>query len=180
MSVVNARRHDVLIAALGCILVFTASAALGADPLPSWNEGPSKQSIMSFVAAVTKEGSAEFVPPAERVATFDNDGTLWAEQPMYFQFLFAIDRVKSMAPAHPEWKEKEPYKSLLAGGGVTANSRLRAELAGCAKAYNLKLFLPPPDLCVDNAAMIAGLAYHLHSAGHVSDLSLQATPTTSC
>ena len=73
-----------------------------------------------------------------------------------------------------------PYRSLLAGGGVTANSRLRKELADKARAYNLKLFLPPPELCVDNAAMIAGLAWHLHAAGRVSDLALQAMPTTAC
>ena len=70
---------------------------------------------MGFVSKVTEKGSPEFVPPAERIATFDNDGTLWAEQPLYFQFLFAIDRVKAQAPEHPEWKGKEPYKSLLAG-----------------------------------------------------------------
>ena len=80
-----------------------------ADPLPSWNDGTAKQSIVDFVAKVTKEGSPDFVPPAERIATFDNDGTLWAEQPMYFQFLFAIDRVKALAPQHPEWKDKEPF-----------------------------------------------------------------------
>jgi hypothetical protein len=83
------------------------------DPLPSWNEGKAKQSIVDFVAKVTKEGSSDFVPPNERIATFDNDGTLWCEQPMYFQFLFALDRVKTLAPQHPEWKDKEPFASLL-------------------------------------------------------------------
>lgn len=86
-----------------------------ADPLPSWNDGTAKKSIVGFVRKVTKEGSPEFVPVAERIAVFDNDGTLWAEQPVYFQFLFAIDRVKALAPRHPEWKETEPFKSLLAG-----------------------------------------------------------------
>jgi hypothetical protein len=70
---------------------------------------------MDFVAKVTKQGGPDFVPPAERIATFDNDGTLWAEQPLYFQFLFAIDRVKVLAPQHPEWKDKEPFASLLKG-----------------------------------------------------------------
>jgi phosphoserine phosphatase len=103
-----------LVAAVCGVLVSTTTAAY-ADPLPSWNEGQAKQSIVSFVSTVTREGSPEFVPPAERIATFDNDGTLWAEQPAYFQLLFAIDRVKSQAPAHPEWREKEPFKSLIAG-----------------------------------------------------------------
>jgi phosphoserine phosphatase len=86
-----------------------------ADPLPSWSDGPAKQAIVGFVDRVTKAGSPDFVPPAERIATFDNDGTLWAEQPMYFQMLFALDRVKTLAPQHPEWKEKEPFASLLKG-----------------------------------------------------------------
>jgi hypothetical protein len=89
--------------------------ALAADPLSSWNDGKVKQSLGDFVGKVTREGSANFVPVAERIATFDNDGTLWAEQPMYFQLLFALDRVKALAPQHPEWKNKEPFASLLKG-----------------------------------------------------------------
>jgi phosphoserine phosphatase len=85
------------------------------DPLPSWNETAPKSAIFNFVERTTKEGSADFVPPAERIATFDNDGTLWAEQPIYFQLAFALDRVKALAPMHPEWKEKEPFASLLKG-----------------------------------------------------------------
>jgi hypothetical protein len=85
------------------------------DPLPSWNDGKTKESIVEFVAKVTKEGSPDFVPVAERIATFDNDGTLWAEQPMYFQLLFALHRVGVLAPQHPEWKTKEPFASLLKG-----------------------------------------------------------------
>ena len=100
----------------GCVLAFGGLAtAQAADPLPSWNDGKAKQSIIEFVAKVTKPGSPGFVPPAERIATFDNDGTLWAEQPMYFQLLFALDRVKALAPQHPEWKDKEPFSSLLKG-----------------------------------------------------------------
>ncbi len=95
--------------------ISTPAAAQAADPLPSWNAGPAKQAITNVVANVTKQGSPQFVPPAERIATFDNDGTLWAEQPLYFQFVFAMDRVKAEAPKHPEWKDKEPYKSLIAG-----------------------------------------------------------------
>ena len=87
-----------------------ALTARAADPLPSWNDGAAKQSILQFVAQITKAGSPDFVPPAERIAVFDNDGTLWAEQPMYFQCLFALDRVKALAPQHPEWKTSEPLR----------------------------------------------------------------------
>ena len=83
------------------------------DPLPSWNDGPAKQAITDFVARVTAQGGADFVPPAERIATFDNDGTLWCEQPNYFEAIFALDRIRVMAPQHPEWKEEEPYKAFL-------------------------------------------------------------------
>lgn len=85
------------------------------DPLPSWNDCEAKRSIIAFTEQVVKSGSSSFVPPAERIAVFDNDGTLWAEQPMYFQLLFAIDRVKTLAPNHPEWRDKEPFASLLKG-----------------------------------------------------------------
>jgi hypothetical protein len=101
---------------LGFVLVFGSPAiAETIDSLPSWNDGKSKQSIIEFVAKVTEKGAPDFVPPAERIAVFDNDGTLWAEQPMYFQVLFALDRVKVLAPQHPEWKDKEPFASLLKG-----------------------------------------------------------------
>ncbi len=92
-----------------------ATTASAADPLPSWNDGPTKQAILDFVKGVTREGSPSFVPEADRIATFDNDGTLWSEQPYYFQLQFAIDRVKAMAPEHPEWKEQQPFKALLEG-----------------------------------------------------------------
>ena len=85
------------------------------DPLASWNEGPAKKSIVDFVERVTKAGGIDFVAPEERIATFDNDGTLWSEQPYYFQLVFALDRVKALAPQHPEWQNKEPFKSILAG-----------------------------------------------------------------
>jgi phosphoglycolate phosphatase-like HAD superfamily hydrolase len=86
-----------------------------ADPLPSWNDTAPKKALIAFVERVTTKGSPDFVPPAERIATFDNDGTLWAEQPIYFQVQFALDRVKALAPQHPEWKTKEPFSHLLAG-----------------------------------------------------------------
>ena len=104
-------RLGLVLTAIGSI----AAVARADGPLPSWNDGAAKKAIVEFVAKVTKEGGPDFVPPAERIATFDNDGTLWAEQPMYFQFLFAIDRVKALAPKHPEWKQKEPFASLLKG-----------------------------------------------------------------
>lgn len=96
-------------------LTLTATVTFAADPLPSWNNGKAKQAIIEFVAKVTKAGSPDFVPPAERIATFDNDGTLWAEQPMYVQLAFALDQVKVLAVQHPEWKDKEPFASLLKG-----------------------------------------------------------------
>jgi phosphoserine phosphatase len=104
-------------------LLFVSGAASGADPLPSWNDGAAKKAIVEFVAQVTKEGGPDFVSPAERIATFDNDGTLWAEQPMYFQAFFIFDRVKSLAPKHPEWKTEEPFASVLKGD-------VKAALAG--------------------------------------------------
>jgi phosphoserine phosphatase len=91
-----------------------AVASEAQDPLPSWNDGATKKAIVTFVERVTREGSPDFVPVPERIATFDNDGTLWCEQPMYVQLAFALDRVKEMAPQHPEWKEREPFKSVLA------------------------------------------------------------------
>ena len=92
-----------------------AQGATSAAPLPSWNDGETKQSILDFVAAVTREGSPDFVPPAERIATFDNDGTLWVEHPMYTQMVFVLDRVKALAPMHPEWKDTQPFKAALEG-----------------------------------------------------------------
>ena len=111
----TARTRNLVTAALFCALTFNASAARGVDPLPSWNEGTIKKAIVAFVTKVTKEGSPDFVPVTERIAVFDNDGTLWAEQPIYFQLLFALDRVKALAAQHPEWKDKEPFASLLKG-----------------------------------------------------------------
>lgn len=107
--------------ATGLITLTTLAAlaltlnARAADPLPSWNDTSPKKAIVDFVERVTKEGSPDLVRPEQRIATFDNEGTLWAEQPVYFQFLFAIDRVKALAPQHPEWKNKEPFASLLKG-----------------------------------------------------------------
>jgi phosphoglycolate phosphatase-like HAD superfamily hydrolase len=109
------------------VLFSIAAAGAAPDPLPSWNDSASKQALIGFVERVTKPGSPDFVPVPERIAAFDNDGTLWAEQPVYFQFQFAIDRVKALAPLHPEWKLQEPFNHLLAGD-------MKALLAGGEKA----------------------------------------------
>jgi len=91
----------------------TPAPAPAADPLPSWNDGASKKAIVSFVTRVTTKAGPDFVPAPERIATFDNDGTLWSEQPIYVQVAFALDRVKALAPQHPEWKTKQPFKGVL-------------------------------------------------------------------
>jgi len=103
-----------LTAALFALLV-AAGPAHAQEPLASWQEGKTKAALLEFVAAVTTEGGPSFVPPAERIAVFDNDGTLWAEQPMYFQAAFALDRVKALAPQHPEWKTQQPFAAALSG-----------------------------------------------------------------
>jgi phosphoglycolate phosphatase-like HAD superfamily hydrolase len=114
-------------AAAGLLLLASGCASMRPDPLPSWNEGAAKQSIVAFVAKVSTPGSPNFVPVDERVATFDNDGTLWAEQPLYSQLLFAFDRVKVLAPQYPEWRTTEPFASLLKGD-------LKGALAGGEKS----------------------------------------------
>ena len=102
-----------------------APAPPPADPLASWNDGVSRKAIVDFVARVTREGGPDFVPPPERIATFDNDGTLWAEKPVPFQVLFALDRVKALAPQHPDWKTKAPFASVLEGdiAGLAASGQ---------------------------------------------------------
>jgi len=119
-------RSHVIAIALGLPMAF-ATVARAADPLPSWNDGKARQSIVAFVEKVTTPGSPDFVPVPERIATFDNDGTLWCEQPMPVQFYFALDRVKALAPQHPDWKDQEPFASLLKGD-------LKAALAGGERA----------------------------------------------
>src|SRR5262245_1234342 len=113
-SKINASFARMLVAtALMSAVVVLARAQV--DPLPSWNAGAAKTSFTNFISRVTKAGGPDFVAPEERIATFDNDGTLWAEQPIYFQFQFALDRVKALAPQHPEWKTTEPFNYLIAG-----------------------------------------------------------------
>lgn len=111
----------------GVAVMGLATGAWAADPLASWNEGAAKRSIIAFVDRVTVEGTDAYVPPADRIAVFDNDGTLWAERPAYFQLLFALDQVKILAAGHPEWKTQEPFASLLRGD-------VQAALAGGERA----------------------------------------------
>jgi hypothetical protein len=99
------------------------------DPLPSWNDGANKQAILDFVAAVTDEGGEHFVPVEDRIATFDNDGTLWCEQPVYTQMAFALDRIRALAPSHPEWREQQPFQAILASDREALGSMTKQDLA---------------------------------------------------
>jgi phosphoglycolate phosphatase-like HAD superfamily hydrolase len=112
---VSTRRALRVLVCLAFLLVVPGVLRAQTDPLPSWNDGPAKQSIVAFVQTVTDRGSPQFVPLEQRIATFDNDGTLWSEQPIYFQFAFALARVKALAPKHPEWKATQPFKAVLEG-----------------------------------------------------------------
>jgi hypothetical protein len=123
--------------AIGTLLLFAFAVQAADEPLPSWNDVPARRSIVDFVTRVTKEGSPDYVRPAERIATFDNDGTLWAEQPMYFQLAFALDQVKALAPQHPEWRDKEPFKSVLVGdvkAALEGGEKVIAELVAATHA----------------------------------------------
>src|SRR5215831_8887332 len=122
--------HACLIAVL---LLSAACSKARQDPLPSWNSGAVKDGIEQFVTRVTTEGGADFVPVSARIATFDNDGTLWAEQPIYVQFAFAIDRIKALAPTHPEWNHEQPFQAVIeadmaefAAGGAPALMKVMA------------------------------------------------------
>ena len=121
------RTRRLVLASAFCALAVVSTLAQAADALASWNDGTAKARIVAFVKAVTEPGGKDFVAPPERVAVFDNDGTLWAEQPIYFQALFIIDRIKALVPTHPEWKTQEPHASLLKGD-------MKAVMAGGEKA----------------------------------------------
>lgn len=116
-----------------CLVVGCVPQAADKAPLPSWTDGPRKQALLDLVARVTKVGGPDYVPPSERIAVFDNDGTLWCEQPMYVQVTFALDRVRALAPMHPEWKDKPPFKAVL------ANDPKALEIAGPAGLVELIL-----------------------------------------
>ena len=138
-----------LVALVVLALVFASRVLAGPDPLPSWNDGEAKRAILAFVAETTSAGAPGFVPPAERIATFDNDGTLWAEQPMYFQLLFVLDRVKALAPEHPEWKQKQPFKAVLAGD-------VKGALAGGEPAIAQLVAATHSGMTVDEFLKIVG------------------------
>ena len=123
----SAMRTALLLVLALCACRSTSPASVSSDPLPSWNAGPAKQALLAFVSRTTDPASRDFVPPAERIAVFDNDGTLWSEQPFYFQALFALDRVRALAPSHPEWNTTEPFASVLSGD-------LKSALAGGEKS----------------------------------------------
>ncbi|MFM9107421.1 MAG: HAD family hydrolase [Chloroflexota bacterium] len=112
----------------------TPGTPTAADPLPSWNDGPNRRAILAFVAAVTAGGAPAFVPAEDRIAVFDNDGTLWAEQPVYTQSYFAIDEVKRLAPDHPEWAGTEPWDSFLSGDPERIATLSQHEVAGALAA----------------------------------------------
>ena len=126
-SLVRRVRGLATLLCFGLLAPAMALAQARHDHLSSWNDGPARKAIVEFVRKTTDKASPDFVPPAERIATFDNDGTLWAEQPMYVQALFAFDRVKALAPQHPEWRTQEPFASVLKGD-------LKGALAGGDKA----------------------------------------------
>jgi phosphoglycolate phosphatase-like HAD superfamily hydrolase len=110
------KRISAIVVAVSVLLAgLPAAHSQTGDPLPSWNDGNAKQTIVQFVEEVTKTGGADYVPPEERIATFDNDGTLWVEYPIYTQLMFAFERVKELAPRHPEWKTTQPFQALLEG-----------------------------------------------------------------
>jgi len=153
------------------------------DPLPSWNDGTAKQSIFTFVQTVTDPTGSLFVPPDQRIATFDNDGTLWSEQPIYFQFAFALDRVRALAPRHPEWKTRQPFKAVLEGDmkalaasgekglaqlllathtGMTTDEFTKLVVSWIATAQHPRFKRPYTDLVFQ--PMIELLAY-LHASG---------------
>jgi len=123
--------------------------APGPDALASWNDGAARQAIVEFVARTTKTGAPGFVPPEERIAVFDNDGTLWAEQPLPFQFFYAFSRVQALAPRHPEWKTVEPYASVLKGD-------VKAALAGGARALGALMMATHAGLTSEEFAQSVG------------------------
>ncbi|MGF7213140.1 phosphoglycolate phosphatase-like HAD superfamily hydrolase [Skermanella aerolata] len=133
------------------LMTFTvlASAPVMAqeNPLPSWNEGPAKTAIVDFIERVTNRNGQDWVPPEDRVATFDNDGTLWSEQPIYFQGMFVFDRIKAMAPQHPEWREEQPFKAALEGD-------LKTLAAGGMASLNKLLMTTHTGMTTDEFAVI--------------------------
>lgn len=133
----HASRAALLLLLLGCAAPATPPAAPAADPLPSWNEGPAKARIVEFVRHTTTPGDPGFVAPPDRIAVFDNDGTLWVEQPLYTELLFALDQVRAEAPHHPEWRTRQPFKAVLQGdarGALAGGQKSLAAILGTTHA----------------------------------------------
>ncbi|HEU5434360.1 MAG TPA: HAD family hydrolase [Thermomicrobiales bacterium] len=140
------------------------------DPLPSWNDGPAKRAILDFVAAVTEEGGERFAPVADRIATFDNDGTLWVEQPMYTQGFFAIDQIKAMAADHPEWKTEQPYAAILTGDALAMSQFTEHDLAAIIAATHFGMTIDQFDAA---AKAWLATATHPHFNQHFVDCVYQ-------
>ena len=140
------------------------------DPLPSWNEGPAKKAIVDFVTRTTRDSAAGFIPVADRIACFDNDGTLWSEQPVYFQLAFAFDRIKAIAPQHPEWKSKQPFKALLAGDMKTVMAGGEKALAEIMKATHTGM---PTDEFEKSVTDWMTTATHPKTGKHYNDMIYQ-------
>jgi phosphoserine phosphatase len=133
------RRATLALLGLASLAPSAAHAQAGADPLPSWRDGPPKRALLDFVAAVTTEGGADFVRPSERIAVFDNDGALWVEQPTYTQLLFILDRIRALAPQHPDWQQDPLFRAAIAGdlrAAAAGGTEGLLRLAGAAQAGN--------------------------------------------
>lgn len=130
-------RRGAVALATGVLLAPGLTRAQGPDPLPSWRDGPRRQALLEFVAAVTRQGGPDFVPPEARIATFDNDGTLWVEQPAYTQLIFILDRLRTLAPRHPEWQQDAVFRAAIEGdmkGAAAEGTAGLLRLAGAAQA----------------------------------------------
>lgn len=139
LHAIHAQRRALLALAGAALAAPRAARAQGADPLPSWTDGPRKRALLDFVAAVTREGTPDFVPPRGRIATFDNDGTLWVEQPAYTQAIFVLERIRALAPQHPQWRQDPLFRAAIAGDMRTVAAGGTAglvKLAGAAQAGN--------------------------------------------
>lgn len=142
-----------LLLAAGALLLSACAGMAPRDPLPSWNEGPVKSAILKIVADTTTAGAPGFVPPAERIATFDNDGTLWTEHPMYVEVVYTLDRIRQLAPQHPEWATQQPFAAAISGDRAAMNKFTEREFF--ALTANTHAGMPPPEFRQSVAAWLA-------------------------